>query len=58
MMNNSFVRNWTSEKVNTVSHVASISDAQKIMDTENIRTLVVMEVDHLVGIITKRRRDW
>lgn len=53
-MNNALVRNWMTEKVFTVSPAVSISDAHKIMNSEKIRTLVVMEHDHLVGIITRR----
>jgi CBS domain-containing protein len=54
MMNNALVQNWMTEKVITVSPAVSISDAHKLMSTEKIRTLVVMEKDQLVGIITRR----
>ncbi|MBZ0285275.1 MAG: CBS domain-containing protein [Anaerolineae bacterium] len=52
MLENVKVQEWMTNRVISVSPSTSISNAHQIMKENGVRRLVVLDHDHLVGIIT------
>jgi acetoin utilization protein AcuB len=53
-MINGMVKNWMSSPVTTVNPETKLTEARKIIDSQQIRALPVVKDGKLVGIITKR----
>ncbi|MCB0229915.1 MAG: CBS domain-containing protein, partial [Anaerolineae bacterium] len=52
-MNDLHVKDWMTRRVITVDPRTSLPDAHKLMRTNNIRRLPVVERGRLVGIVTR-----
>ena len=53
-MKRSLVRHWMTKQVISTSPHTRLHDALRIMNRSQVRSLPVVEDDHLVGIVTKR----
>ena len=51
---NTSVRNWMSSPVITVDSYTRLTDAKRVMNSNNIRMLPIVDEGKLVGIVTRR----
>ena len=51
---NTSVRNWMSSPVISIDSYTLLTDARRVMNTNNIRFLPIVDEGKLVGVVTRR----